>query len=173
MPAPTVSSELDLVNEFDQPVGTVRRGEALRPGVGFRVVHVFVFNANGDLLIQRLAGTRDRHPGQWGSSVAGYLHAGESYEAGARRRLKEELAVAADPSWRGKWRMQDEGATKFIGLFSTVADDARIAEPSHIAALDYVDPEDLGRRLVDNPRQFTETFRYLWSVFPWEQQRTR
>src|SRR5436305_161713 len=83
VPRPTPNSLIDRVDDQDRPIGVIERGRALEEGVNFRTVHVFVFDHQGRLLIQQLSQTRERHAMQWGSSVAGYLHAGESYEDGA------------------------------------------------------------------------------------------
>lgn len=84
---------IEVVNEANEPVGTVPRAEVFDRGANFRTVHVLPFNARGDLLLQQLSSHRERHPLSWGSSVAGYLHAGEDYVTAARRRLREELAL--------------------------------------------------------------------------------
>jgi isopentenyl-diphosphate delta-isomerase len=83
---------IDTVDKCDQVVGTIEKSAALRAGVNFRVVHVFVFNEDDLLLIQQIPGGK-RHAGLWGSSVAGYVYSGETYEAAARRRLAQELGI--------------------------------------------------------------------------------
>src|ERR1700747_2339042 len=93
MPAPRASALIDRVDPADRPVGKVRRGEVFEKRAGFRVVHVFVFDWEGQLLLQQLGRHRDRNPLKWGSSVAGYLNAGEDYLEAAQRRLREELRL--------------------------------------------------------------------------------
>src|SRR5947209_14765344 len=83
---------IDTVNKVDQVTGTIEKAAALDAGVNFRVVHVFVFNDKGELLIQQIPQGK-RHAGMWGSSVAGYVYSGESYEQAALRRLRQELGI--------------------------------------------------------------------------------
>src|SRR5438067_12996334 len=94
-----VSEEMviDAVDQSDSFIGPVRRNEVFRRRVNFRVVHILLFDRRGQLLVQQLASTRTRHSGYWGSSVAGYIFAGESYEAAAQRRLGEEIGIYGAP----------------------------------------------------------------------------
>lgn len=165
MPAPTRASLIDAVNERDEAVGTVARGEVLKAGQNFRTAHVFIVNNDHELLLQRLAGGRDRHPGRWGSSVAAYLFAGESYESGARRRLAEELGLTASLRPVGKLEMLDEHSIKFVCLFLAHSEVASNREPSHIAELRFSPIERIKREIRSDPESFTPTFAELFRSF--------
>lgn len=162
MPAPTASTPIDVVDQANVAVGTTPRGHVLDSGVNFRTVHVLVFNRQGELVLQRLAAGRRRHAGRWGSSVAGYLHAGESYEQAARRRLWEELAVEAEVDWHGVVRLQDEQSAKFVGVFTARADHPEVAEPAQIGQLQFVSVRELDLWMADAPQDFTPTFRAVY-----------
>jgi isopentenyl-diphosphate delta-isomerase len=164
--APGKAGEIDRVDPQDRAVGTVRRGDALAAGANFRTVHVFVFDTAHQLLLQRLAPSRERHPERWGSSVAAYLHAGETYRAAGQRRLSEELAIeGARLAFVGKTRMRDVRSLKFVSLFTLVSDDARLADRQHIAALDYWEIPDLEQAIVTAPDMFTPTFVHVFNHF--------
>lgn len=165
MPAPTQASPIDIVTGDDQAVGTIRRGEALAQGANFRTAHVFITDGRGDLLLQRLARDRERHPCRWGSSVAAYLHAGETYEEAAIRRLHEELglSLALDPV--GKIQMRDMNSLKFVYLFLGRDGEPRIREPDHIGELTYRSTAEIARELTAEPDSFTPTFRRLYEAF--------
>ena len=165
MPAPTLHSLLDRVDDTDQPVGRVQRGDVFRLGAGFRVVHVFVQDHGGRLLLQQVGASRDRSPLRWGSSVAGYLHAGESYVEAARRRLAEELGLDTPLTKLGAVRMPDDGATKFIELYGTASESAAIREPGHIERIDHWPLDEVERALDAEPERFTETFPYVFGIF--------
>ena len=74
---------IDAVDNQDNVTGRIKRNEALRRHANFRVVHILLFNHHGNLLLQQLAVTRERHPGAWGSSVAAYVASGETYKQAA------------------------------------------------------------------------------------------
>ena len=95
---------IDSVDSRDRVIGSVTRRDVLRQGANFRVAHLFLFNDNSELLLQRLAASRPRHPGCWGSSVATYVNAAETYQEAIFRRTFEELGSA---STRSQVRRQD------------------------------------------------------------------
>ncbi|MGY5883677.1 NUDIX hydrolase [Modestobacter lacusdianchii] len=165
MPAPSPTSLIDVVDESNEPIGAVPRGEVFERRVNFRTVHVLVFNASGELLLQQLSSSR-RHPLQWGSSVAGYLHAGESYQHAAVRRLHEELQLSAPVSSLGVLSMTDEGLTKFVGVFTAQSDTPKIGEPDHIASLAFRPPAQIREDVDSHPELFTETLREVLAF--WE-----
>jgi isopentenyl-diphosphate delta-isomerase len=160
------SMTIDVVDQLDQPVGTMPRGAALGSGRGFRTSHVFLRDGHGRILLQQIAPGSVRHPGRWGSSVAAYLGSGESYLAAAQRRLAEELGVR-DVALREllKLALPEEGAHKFTTLF--VASHAGTVSPdgSAIAALRWVDAATIERELAQAPAQFTPTFAKLFEAW--------
>lgn len=161
MPRPATSEPIDVVDEANRPIGRIPRGEVLDAKANFRTVHVFVFSPEGQFLLQQLSASRERHRLAWGSSVAAYLHAGESYEHAAQRRLREELDLTTRLDWVGATEMTDKNSKKFVGLFTTVADRARIAEPDHIAALRFLSLDVVEADMADRPHDFTPTLRHL------------
>lgn len=165
MPAPSPEALIDAVNERDEEVGTVPRGEALRQGQNFRTAHVFVLDSAGRLLLQRLAPQRKRHPGRWGSSVAAYLFAGESYHHGAARRMHEELGLDVPLAYLGKIEMRDTQSLKFVSLFLARSDWADILDPDHISEVEFWPVAAIEAALQERPAEFTPTFSELFSGF--------
>lgn len=165
MPAPSPSSWIDRVDTADRRVGRIRRREVFSQRAGFRVVHVFLFEKGGRLLLQQLSPQRERHPLRWGSSVAGYLHAGEAVQHGAKRRLREELAIELPLHKYGSLRVADHGATKFVTLFTATGGLPRIAEPQHIRDLRWWSLSDLDDRVENKPESFTPTFRQVYGFY--------
>jgi isopentenyl-diphosphate delta-isomerase len=165
MPAPSGSALIDWVDAADAPIATVRRDQVFEQHAGFRVVHVFVFNSQGELLLQQLGRNRDRNPLTWGSSVAGYLNLGEQYLDGALRRLQEELGLSTPLTKFASVSMPDRGARKFITLYLTTASDFVIGEPDHIEGLRFESIPNIQERMLRSPNDFTETFRFLFGFY--------
>lgn len=161
MPAPEQNDLIDRVNDEDEVIGTVTRGAVFAEHAGFRVAHVLVLNHQGQVLLQRTAPTRLRSPDRWGSSVAAYLHAGESPLDGARRRLQEELGLATPVQFCGRPLMHDETASKFIYVYITHAETASIQDPTHIQELKFWDPGLLDLLMKEDRDAFTETLPYV------------
>lgn len=166
MPAPSGSSLIDRVDAADRPIAKIRRSQVFEQRAGFRVVHVFVFNGEGELLLQQLGRSRDRNPLKWGSSVAGYLNADEEYLDGAIRRLREELGIEAPLAKFGNVFMPDQGARKFITLYLTsTTPDFVVGEPDHIESLRFESIQKIQDRMLRSPEDFTETFQFLFRFY--------
>lgn len=86
----------DVVNEQDEVITQKTRAEVHAAGLIHRAVHIFVIGKKGQLLLQKRSMLKDVHPGDWDSSVAGHVDAGESYEAAAVRELEEEMGIIVD-----------------------------------------------------------------------------
>ena len=157
---------VDAVDQNDAPIGVIRRNEVFSQHANFRVAHDLIFNARGELLVQQLANTRTRHPGYWGSSVAAYLFAGESYQAAAERRLAEELGIHhVRPTYIGKIAMEDEGSHKFIGVFAAIHDGPFTFDKKHIERLEFLPRQVIHELQAAEARTFTPTFLRVLSFY--------
>lgn len=87
----------DVYDLDRRPTGRVAaRGAAHAPDACQLVVHVCVFNARGELLIQQRQLTKRSYPGYWDVSVGGGVLAGEAPRAAAMREAREELGLTLD-----------------------------------------------------------------------------
>lgn len=165
MPSPTSNDSIDRVDANDHVVGTVPRGDALTAGAGFRVVHVLVLNHAGDVLLQQVGSVGTRSPGRWGSSVAGYLHAGETPLDGARRRMREEIGLTSALTFVGRSKMDDENSTKFIYVYTTTAEQAHIVDERHIQDLRFWPLAAIRSTIEENRDVFTKTLPFVLHTF--------
>ena len=162
----TAHQVIDSVDSRDRVIGSVKRGDALRQRANFRVAHLFLFNDNSELLLQRLAASRPRHPGCWGSSVATYVNAAETYQEAIFRRTFEELGVRLqDPKFVGKTAMEEEGSTKFICLYSAVWNSPMTVDTNHISEVRHLSMEEVRRLREEEAWMLTPTFLHLWDAF--------
>jgi 8-oxo-dGTP pyrophosphatase MutT (NUDIX family) len=159
--APSLTSLIDVVDEQNQPIGVVRRKDVFRLRANFRTVHVLIFNGRGEVLLRRLTWTRDREPGRWGSSAAGYLHAGENYPEAARRRAAEELSLSAPLAEVGVTCLHDEGAAQFLGVFTATADCPSSAAPERLAEATFRPLALVEQDMAAHPDDYTETLRHV------------
>src|SRR5476649_207864 len=88
----------DIVNERDEVVGQNTRREVHARGFLHRAVHVLVFNARGEVFLQKRSMKKEGEPGLWDSSSSGHVDSGEDYDTCATRELREEIGlVLAQP----------------------------------------------------------------------------
>ena len=57
------------------------------------VVHLHVFNTQGDIYLQKRPEWKDIQPGKWDTAVGGHIDYGETPEAALRREVSEELGI--------------------------------------------------------------------------------
>ncbi|MFM8424487.1 MAG: NUDIX hydrolase [Chloroflexota bacterium] len=98
---------LDIVNDNDEVTGQAMRSVVHQQGLQHRGVHVFLFNDQGDMLIQKRSADRANSPSLLDCSVSEHVKAGESYLEAAVRGLREEMGVEGiDLTLRGKIQME-------------------------------------------------------------------
>ena len=66
----------DVVNERDEVIGQNTRREVHARGLWHRAVHVLVFNAHGEVFLQKRSMKKDLCPGKWDSSSSGHVDTG-------------------------------------------------------------------------------------------------
>ena len=84
----------DVLNSDGEFTGKVAtREECHKNGLWHRAVYGFIFNKNGDVLLQRRSKTKKMWPDLWDVTAGGHVLAGEfGYEA-LIREIKEELGI--------------------------------------------------------------------------------
>lgn len=89
------SNELfPLCDEEGNVIGSATRGEChsgsklLHP-----VVHLHVFNPQGELYLQKRPAWKDIQPGKWDTACGGHVDLGENVEMALRREVQEELGI--------------------------------------------------------------------------------
>ena len=83
----------DLLDEDGMPVGATHvRGEKLPHGAYHRVVEIFTFNSEGELLVTRRSPEKKPYPNMW-ETTGGAVVAGEDSLDAARRELREETGI--------------------------------------------------------------------------------
>ncbi|MBF0316641.1 MAG: NUDIX domain-containing protein [Nitrospirae bacterium] len=88
---------LDIVNEAGEIIGVASRGEVHgNNSLLHRVVHALVFDAAGNLILQKRSMIKDVAPGKWDTSVGGHVDHGETIEAALLREMREELDITLD-----------------------------------------------------------------------------
>ncbi|EGG14515.1 hypothetical protein DFA_12291 [Cavenderia fasciculata] len=85
---------IDVMNEDGTPTGTsLPRSEIHRLGIWHKVIHVWLVDCNGDVLIQQRAANKESFASMWDISCAGHIEAGMNSRDSAIKELSEELSV--------------------------------------------------------------------------------
>lgn len=169
--SPVVSFDdepLILVDTQDRVVGHRSKG-ACHDGQGLlhRAFSVFLFDEEGRVLLQQRAQEKRLWPGYWANSCCSHPRRGETVDAAASRRTREELALTAELTYLFKFVYQvpylDVGAehelcSVYVGRMHGVAR----FNAHEIAATRLVDPAVLDAELRDNPSTYTPWLKLEW-----------
>ena len=115
---------LDIVDDNNRIIGKESFEKVYENKLGHRIVHVFVFNSRGQLLLQKRAKTKSFCPGYLCTAAAGHVRSGESYEDAGKRELFEELGIKnTDIEKLHEFlHIKSDGTKKFLCLFKCVWD---------------------------------------------------
>lgn len=100
--APTDADLLPVVDESDRETGALPRREVHLRRLLHRAVQIVVLDGEGRVWLQQRSRHKDSYPGYWDLSATGHVDPGESYAEAARRELREELGLEAEPEFVGK-----------------------------------------------------------------------
>ena len=90
------AEELILVDGDDNETGYLSKAECHNgAGILHRAFSVFLFDAEGRVLLQQRAPSKRLWGGYWSNSCCSHPRRGESMEVATRRRLRDELNVDA------------------------------------------------------------------------------
>ena len=91
-----MSDQVVLVNENDMEIGLMPKLEAHQKGVLHRAFSVFIFNSNGEMLLQQRAAGKYHSEGLWSNTCCSHPYPEEPTHEAALRRLEEEMGIQAD-----------------------------------------------------------------------------
>ena len=153
-----------LVDEQDHAIGLMDKMQAhLTPHL-HRAFSIFLFNAKGELLMQRRAFSKYHSPGLWTNTCCSHPREGETVAEAAARRLMEEMGM----------RCELQEVYTFIykapvgqGLTEHELDHVLIgrsdATPSinteEVAGWKYMSLDALGEDIASRPSTYTEWFK--------------
>ena len=135
-----------FVDGSNQPQGT---GDKLQSHHSDTQLHrafsVFLFNANGEFLMQQRALSKKTWPGVWSNSCCGHVKLHESTAAAAKRRLRYELGikradlVLALPNFR--YRAEKDGVveSEICPVFVGFSDERPHPNPLEVEAVKWLD----------------------------------
>jgi isopentenyl-diphosphate delta-isomerase len=86
-----VEQMLVLVDEQDNPTGYMEKMEVHRKALLHRAFSVFLFNSNGEMLLQRRALKKYHSGGLWTNTCCSHPYPGETPAEAGKRRMQEEL----------------------------------------------------------------------------------
>ncbi|MDJ0904653.1 MAG: isopentenyl-diphosphate Delta-isomerase [Woeseiaceae bacterium] len=164
------AEELILVDTDDNETGFLSKADCHDgDGVLHRAFSLFLFNDDGELLLQQRSESKRLWPGYWSNSICSHPRRGESMAVATRRRLLDELNIEAELEFIYKFNYQagfgergSENELCHVYLGKAPAD-IRPNE-SEISAVRFIAPAELDREFAEKPESLTPWFRMEWQV---------
>ena len=154
----------DVVNERDEVIGQAPRSEVHRRKLHHRAVHVFVFNAKGELFLQKRSMKKDMYPGTWDSSASGHLDTGEDYDVCAVREVREELGVQLDTTPRRLFKIDScpETGHEFAWIYQCRHEGPFELHPDEIETGGWFAPAAISSWMAEKPHEFASALLLIW-----------
>lgn len=156
---------LEIVDKECNPVSILNRENIHKKGFFHKAIHIFIFNENGEIYLQKKSPTVDENPGLWTSSVSGHVLAGEGVLISAQRELKEELSIKVKLKKVLKLPPSEETNMQCLSLFVGYTRKKPKPNPLEIEEGRFFSTEEVEELLQTNPEAFSPTFRFLWKKY--------
>lgn len=158
-----LTQEVILVNEKDEPIGTMEKIEAHRKAVLHRAFSVFIFNSKGEMLLQQRALKKYHSAGLWTNACCSHPVPGEATPDAAHRRLQEELGFNTSLEKIFDFTYQtafDNGLIEheFDHVFAGVYEQRITPNPEEVNDVCYKTLDDIQQSLQTHPQKYTSWF---------------
>ena len=165
-----IEDKVILVDVNDNQIGLMPKLEAHEKGVLHRAFSVFIFNNNGELMLQKRALTKYHSPGLWTNTCRSHQREGESNIYSAKRRLREEMGFVTElqekTSFIYKARF-DNGLTEheldhiIVGNYNK----SPIINSFEVDTWKWMSMEDIRNNINDQPHNYTAWFKIIFEKY--------
>jgi len=162
-----MATELILVDEQDQQIGVEEKLLAHQRGLLHRALTVFIFNAKGELMLQKRASGKYHSGGLWTNTCCSHPSPGEETLTASHRRLKEEMGFDCELTEIFPYTYKvkfENGLTEheyghiFVGHY----DEAPILNKDEAEDWRYVGLQELRTDVAKYPEKYTFWFRLIF-----------
>jgi isopentenyl-diphosphate delta-isomerase len=164
------AEELVLVDADDNEIGFLSKADCHDgAGVLHRAFSLFLFNNEGELLLQKRSQSKRLWPGYWSNSCCSHPRRGESMRVATQRRLLDELNIESSLEYVYKFsyeaRFGDIGSENELCqvYLGKVGEPVR-ANTNEIADTRFVSGEVLAAEMDASPERFTPWFKMEWQT---------
>ncbi len=89
-------NKLILVDENDLSIGYMDKMETHQKGLLHRAFSIFIFNSNGEMLLQQRALSKYHSGGLWTNACCSHPYQNDDITVAAAKRLQEEMGFTAE-----------------------------------------------------------------------------
>jgi isopentenyl-diphosphate delta-isomerase len=157
-------NDVILVNERDKAIGTMDKMKAHELGVLHRAFSIFLFNDNGELLLQKRNDSKYHSGGLWTNTCCSHPKPSDILKEGALKRLNEEMGIAADIKFVFSFiykaefdngLIENEFDHVFLGSFNGIPN----INSDEVSDWKYMSLQSIKNEIELSPELFTEWFK--------------
>lgn len=157
------SEQVILINERDEPIGSMDKMEVHRKALLHRAFSVFIFNTKGEMLLQQRSLGKYHSGGLWTNACCSHPCPGEDNLMAASRRLREEMGFTTslskifDFTYKSEF---DNGLTEFEFDHVFIGEYDGIIKPDTNEVKDHCfkKMDDIRESLESHPLKYTAWF---------------
>ena len=155
-----------LVNEQDEPIGSMPKLEAHQEGLLHRAFSVLVYNAKNEMLIHQRAMGKYHSEGLWTNACCSHPKPGETVIEAAHRRLEEEMNFDCDLKHEFNFIYKtplenDLFEHEFDHVLSGTFEGEFTPNPSEVMDYRWISLADLKIEIASKPEAFTFWFKMI------------
>lgn len=156
-------AQVILVDELDRQLGTAGKMETHVKGLLHRAFSVFIFNAKGEMLLQRRAGSKYHSGGLWSNACCSHPQPGQDTRSAAEQRLQEEMGFATrlEKIFDFVYKYEFENNLteyEFDHVFTGEYEGEIILNKEEADDFCFKDVKEIGQLLKTHPQKYTEWF---------------
>lgn len=149
-----------LVDVQDNELGTMEKMKAHEEGLLHRAFSVFIFNSDGEILLQQRNRNKYHSGGLWSNTCCSHPRPGEKVIDGANRRLIEEMGMDTELlhafSFVYKSELDNELTEHELDhVYFGYSNQAPIINKDEVESHRYIDPYLLQIDISINPNNYT------------------
>ena len=162
------SEQLILVDANDNEIGSSSKAECHDgDGILHRAFSVFLFNDEGQLLLQQRSDTKRLWPGFWSNTICSHPRQGESMQQATRRRLLDELNIESELEYVYKFAYQARfgkagSENELCHVFLGKAPGVIRPNDNEISAVRFISAANLDREFTEKAETLTPWFQMEW-----------
>lgn len=163
-----VSFDDEMLIVVDQDDNIIDYKDKITCHLGEAILHrafsIFIFNDEGQLLLQQRSDQKMLWPLIWSNSCCSHPRKGETLEVATHRRLREELGIDTELQhlftfqYSAKWK--DVGSEReMCAVYIGKSNKSPTVNANEIAAWKYIDMDELEREIAANSEMYSPWMR--------------
>jgi len=165
-----IEDKVILVDNNDNKIGLMPKLEAHEKGILHRAFSVFIFNNDGELMLQRRALTKYHSPGLWTNTCCSHQRDGETNIISGKRRLNEEMGFDTELFEKTSFIYKakfDNGLTEheFDHVLVGSYNHSPIINSIEVDSWKWMSMENVKKDIKDHPDNYTAWFKIIFEKY--------